>query len=269
MNTEKRPVTGPGFAHPENRAKVISYSGIAALVPVIPGSIGGNQAHIVSARALHKALGVKRDFTTWIKDRIKRYCFIDGVDYVVVENLTSPVLGRSKSRQRVEHDYLITLNMGKEIAMVERSEQGRSIRRYFIKCEEELHKAAPEKAAALRRELKARITVASYFKPMCAALDLQRAEQGKATQPHNYTTEANMLARIVLGGITARQWAQSNGVAVDPRDHMNALQLEHLSYLEQSNITLIELGQDYHQRKAELMRLSQRWLARHMEASHD
>ncbi|ELP8537528.1 antA/AntB antirepressor family protein [Salmonella enterica] len=269
MNTETRPVTGPGFAHPENRAKVISYSGIAALVPVIPGSIGGNQTHIVSARALHKALGVKRDFTTWIKDRIRRYGFIEGVDYVVVENLTSPVLGRSKSRQRVEHDYLISLNMGKETAMVERTEQGRAVRRYFIKCEEELHKAAPEKAAALRRELKARITVASYFKPMCAALDLQRAEQGKTTQPRNYATEANMLARIVLGGITARQWAQSNGVTGDPRDHMNALQLEHLSYLEQSNITLIETGQNYHQRKAELMRLSQRWLARHMEASHD
>ncbi|EBA1914390.1 antA/AntB antirepressor family protein [Salmonella enterica] len=269
MNTEKRPVTGPGFAHPENSVKVISYSSIAALVPVIPGNIGDNQTHIVSARTLHEALGVKRDFTTWIKDRIRRYGFVEGVDYVVVENLTSPVLGRSKSRQRVEHDYLITLNMGKEIAMVERSEQGRTIRRYFIKCEEELHKAAPEKAAALRRELKARLTVASYFKPMCAALDLQRAETGKATQPHHYTTEANMLARIVTGGMTAKQWAQSNGVTGDPRDHMNALQLEHLSYLEQSNITLIELGQDYHQRKAELMRLSQRWLARHMEADHD
>ncbi len=100
---------------------------------------------------------------------------------------------------------------------------------------------------------------------MCAALELQRADQGKPTQPHNYTTEANMLARIVLGGMTAKQWARENGITGEPRDHMNALQLEHLSYLEQSNITLIELGQDYHQRKAELMRLSQRWLARRIE----
>lgn len=96
MYTEKRPVTGPGFAHPENRAKVISYSGIAAIVPVIPGNIDGTQTHIVSARALHKALGVKRDFTTWIKDRIKRYGFIEGVDYVVVENLTPPRFGEVK-----------------------------------------------------------------------------------------------------------------------------------------------------------------------------
>jgi hypothetical protein len=45
---------------------------------------------------------------------------------------------------------------------------------------------------------------------------------------------------------------------------MNAAQLEHLSYLESTNITLIELGQDYDQRKAELIRLSQRWLAKRM-----
>jgi ABC-type siderophore export system fused ATPase/permease subunit len=74
-----------------------------------------------------------------------------------------------------------------------------------------------------------------------------------------------MLARIVLGGMTARQWAQANSITGEPRDHMSTLQLEHLSYLEQSNITLIELGQGYRQRKAELIRLSQRWLARRME----
>ncbi|HAF2406402.1 TPA: antA/AntB antirepressor family protein [Salmonella enterica] len=258
---QKNPIQGSGLLHPEQSKN----GNFAEIIPVISGVIGKQEKSIASARALHKALGVKRDFTTWIKDRIKRYGFIEGVDYVVVENLSSPKRGSAKSRQQTEHDYLISLNMGKETAMVERTEQGRAVRRYFIRCEEELHKAAPKKAAALRRELKARITVASYFKPMCAALELQRAEQGKPTQPHHYTTEANMLARIVLGGITARQWAQSNGVTGEPRDHMNVLQLEHLSYLEQSNITLIETGQGYHQRKAELMRLSQRWLARRTE----
>ncbi|EAP0944973.1 antA/AntB antirepressor family protein [Salmonella enterica] len=261
MKLRKTPVQGQGFVRPENQ----NLQNFGEIIPVISGVIGKLETSIVSARALHKALGVKRDFTTWIKDRIKRYGFIEGVDYVVVENLSSPKRGSSKSRQQTEHDYLISLNMGKETAMVERTEQGRAIRRYFIKCEEELHKAAPEKAAALRRELKARITVASYFKPMCVALEAYRAELGKNTLQHHYTTEANMLARIVLGGMTARQWAQANGITGEPRDHMSTSQLEHLSYLEQSNITLIELGQGYHQRKAELIRLSQRWLARHME----
>lgn len=120
----------------------------------------------------------------------------------------------------------------------------------------------------MRRELKARITVASFFKPMCTALEASRAGLGKTTLQHHYTTESNMLARIVLGGITAKQWARANGITGEPRDHMSTVQLEHLSYLEQTNITLIELGQDYHQRKAELLRLSQRWLARHTEKDH-
>ncbi|MDS1617168.1 antA/AntB antirepressor family protein [Escherichia coli] len=261
MKLPETPVQGRGFAHPVSQ----NEQNFAAIIPVISGVIGGHETTIVSARALHKALGVGRDFTTWIKGRIDEYGFKKGVDFELVENLTSPNLGSSKSRQRAEHDYLSTINMGKELAMVERTEQGRAVRQYFIKCEEELHKSAPERAAALRRELKARITVASYVKPMCAALEAYRAELGKNTLQHHYTAEANMLARIVLSGITAKQWAQANGIKGEPRDHMSTLQLEHLSYLEQSNITLIELGQDYHQRKAELIRLSQRWLVRHME----
>jgi hypothetical protein len=49
---------------------------------------------------------------------------------------------------------------------------------------------------------------------------------------------------------------------------MNAGQLEHLTYLESTNITLIDMGMGYDQRKAELMRLSQRWLAKHLGANH-
>lgn len=71
-----------------------------------------------------------------------------------------------------------------------------------------------------------------------------------------------MIAKMALGGLTAKQWAQINGVKGDPRDSMNADQLEHLAYLESTNITLIEMGMDYHKRKAELIRLSQRWLVK-------
>ncbi|HEG2057069.1 TPA: antA/AntB antirepressor family protein [Escherichia coli] len=277
MKLRKTPVQGQGFVRPENQ----SQQNFGEIIPIISGVIGGRETNIVSARALHKALGVKRDFTTWIKGRIDDYGFKKGVDFEVVENLyfDSPKRGNQsvnieqfdsywttkRGGDRRSEDYLISTNMAKELAMVERTEQGRAVRQYFIKCEEELHKVAPVRSAALRRELKARITVASYFKPMCVALEAYRAELGKNTLQHHYTTEANMLARIVLGGMTAKQWAQANGITGEPRDHMSTLQLEHLSYLEQSNITLIELGQDYHQRKVELIRLSQRWLARRME----
>ncbi|GAB0945075.1 hypothetical protein MZ16F91_23900 [Escherichia coli] len=77
-----------------------------------------------------------------------------------------------------------------------------------------------------------------------------------------------MIARIVLGGMTAKQWAQANGITGEPRDSMNAAQLEHLAYLESTNITLIDMGMGYDLRKAELIRLSQRWLAKHLGANH-
>ncbi|MGC6668808.1 antA/AntB antirepressor family protein, partial [Escherichia coli] len=104
-------------------------------------------------------------------------------------------------------------------------------------------------------QLKARISAANNFKPMCDALNMARAEMGKATQQRHYSNESNMIARIVLGGMTAKQWAQANGITGEPRDSMNAAQLEHLAYLESTNITLIDMGMEYEQRKGELTRL--------------
>ncbi|EOT1311382.1 antA/AntB antirepressor family protein, partial [Escherichia coli] len=189
----------------------------------------------------------------------------------------SPNLGKSPNGaaySKIKHsgrpgkDYLLSVGMAKELAMIERTEQGRAIRRYFIQCEEELQRSVPEIAARYRRQLKARISAANNFKPMCDALNMARAELGKTTQQRHYSNESNMIARIVLGGMTAKQWAQANGITGEPRDHMNAAQLEHLSYLESTNITLIDMGMEYEQRKGELTRLSQRWLAKRLEVNH-
>jgi anti-repressor protein len=47
-----------------------------------------NGEQTVNARDLHEALAVKRDFSTWIKDRIEKYGFVEGEDF-------SPNLGKS------------------------------------------------------------------------------------------------------------------------------------------------------------------------------
>lgn len=111
------------------------------IIPVTQGIIGEHSASLVSARRLHEFLAVGRDFTNWVKGRISQYGFVAGVDFVIVENLSSPKPASAKSRQQLEHDYLITIDMGKELAMVERNEKGRQVRRYFITCEQQAKSA--------------------------------------------------------------------------------------------------------------------------------
>ena len=276
MNIEKSRLISEAAPHLNAYQGTINGNEFAAIVPIIPGHIGGRETNIVSAKALHKALGVGKDFSTWITDRISEYDFTIGHDYSVHKTI-SPNLGKSPNGaaySKIKHsgrpgkDYLLSVGMAKELAMIERNDQGRAIRRYFIQCEEELQRSVPEIAARYRRQLKARISAANLFKPMCVALESASAEQGKQTQARHYSNESNMIARIVLGGMTAKQWAQANDITGEPRDSMNAAQLEHLAYLESTNITLIDMGMEYEQRKGELTRLSQRWLTKRLEVNH-
>ncbi|EXI85604.1 MAG: Phage anti-repressor protein [Candidatus Accumulibacter regalis] len=76
---------------------------------------------------VHAALGVGRDFATWIKQRIAEYGFAEGEDF-------SPIRGKSRGG-RPAADYHLTIDMAKELAMVENNDTGRRIRRYFIALE--------------------------------------------------------------------------------------------------------------------------------------
>ena len=87
----------------------------------------------VNSRDLYNRLCVGRDYSNWIKGRILEYGFEEGVDF-------SPVLAKINSadldpRGRKRVDYIVTLDMAKELAMVERNEKGRLVRKYFIEVE--------------------------------------------------------------------------------------------------------------------------------------
>lgn len=271
MKQKNNSLNAGGFDHPKFKPSDIKELSFAELLPISHIEVSGLSFTVVSARSLHEALGVKRVFSSWFKSRTAQYTFMENTDYFncygSINNQLTPERVEINKVGRPESDYWITTNTAKELAMVERTEQGRLIRQYFIKCEEALHKVAPTITKKLRQQLKSRLKVASYFKPMCSALELARMEQGKSTLPHHYTTESNMLNRIVLGGLTAKAWAKQNGVIGNPRDAMSDTQLEHLSYLEQTNTTLIELGMDYYARKDKLINLSQKWLTQRIEVA--
>lgn len=82
----------------------------------------------VNARELHGFLESKQDFSDWIKKRIEKYSFIENEDFSI--NLWKTSEG---GRPKVE--YHISLDMAKELSMVENNEKGQQARRYFIECE--------------------------------------------------------------------------------------------------------------------------------------
>lgn len=109
----------------------------ATLIPVLTGTMGDRSVQLIDARLLHQFLEVGRDFTNWIKGRINEYGFEAGKDYSLAKSGEQPPhLGGRRTVLRT--DYLLTLDMAKELAMVERSPRGRQARRYFIECERQL-----------------------------------------------------------------------------------------------------------------------------------
>ena len=75
-----------------------------------------NGVQFVNARELHSNLGVGRDFSNWIKERIEKYGFVEGKDF-------TPNSAKSNGgRPLIE--YLVTVSMAKELAMVENNDTG-------------------------------------------------------------------------------------------------------------------------------------------------
>jgi toxin-antitoxin system, toxin component, bro family len=92
-----------------------------------------NGTQLIDARELHRRLGVQTKFTNWFPRRVEEYRFDEGKDYFT-ENQLLPKNGQKVSH-RPRTEYFLTIDMAKEIAMVERTEVGKKIRNYFIEME--------------------------------------------------------------------------------------------------------------------------------------
>lgn len=106
-----------------------------ALIPIRHS--GGKAA--VNARELHAFLEVQTRFNDWIKSRIEDFGFVENQDFTAfTENPVKPETGRP----RIE--YALSLDMAKELSMLERNSKGRQARQYFIECERQANSAPPQ-----------------------------------------------------------------------------------------------------------------------------
>lgn len=178
------------------------------LIEIKKQTIDGGAVDTVSARELHSFLEVGKDFSTWIKDRIDQYGFVERQDFVVFD---SPIPGNQTGRggDRRSKEYALTLDMAKELAMVERNEKGKQARQYFIECERRAKqlpapRASADPALSSLRTAKSLELAVSSAERLIALLPLlgDQAKQGIVASCVNRVAGTEMVPLPELGGKT-------------------------------------------------------------------
>lgn len=125
-------------------------------VQITARAIGEQEVQTVNARELHEYLEVGKVFANWIKDRIAQYKFNENEDFIVFSDSGKNPLGG-----RPSEEYYLSLDMAKELAMVERNAKGREVRKYFIRCEQQLRTITEDRLAELMLRQEETLALAS------------------------------------------------------------------------------------------------------------
>lgn len=103
-----------------------------------------NDKLTLSARELYQNLDLSERFSKWF-DRMETYGFEKGTDFNPYQMVQVQIEGNREVKREVT-DYQITIDMAKEIAMLQRNEKGKEIRRKLIELEKAWN--SPEKVMA-------------------------------------------------------------------------------------------------------------------------
>jgi phage anti-repressor protein len=187
--------------------------------------IGSVAVPSVMARELHRAIGSKRQFSNWINDRIEKYGFVQGVDYITFRDNTGPQHITTK-------EYILSIDMAKELAMVEQTGQGKVVRRYFIDMEKRYLSGT---AAGMLAGPAATHDGPGY--PRVTSLDLERLERCIADIK-------GCLPPINRSAVARKIWGDIWQIAGGRRENRRLLPSErmplYLSYLADKALAKVE-----------------------------
>lgn len=226
LRSKKSPVVKPSRAFhvkrdvPAERAESVDIQVIDS---------GERQA--VLGRDLHAFLEIRRDYTNWMKQMIG-YGFTEGMDFELVKETAGHV--GSPNLANARHNHILTLDMAKEISMIQRTERGKQARQYFIECERRYKSAqnltGPELMARALVEadqtIKALEAKASELEPKAASWETF-VEAGK---DYSISEAAKILSRdprINIGRNKLFQWMKVSGMIFRSRgrkEHWEAYQ---------------------------------------------
>ena len=154
---------------------------------------------IVSGRDLHEFLEVNTQYTKWF-DRMVDYGFAENTDFVAISQKRLTAQGNETTYT----DHALTLDMAKEISMIQRTEKGKQARRYFIQVEKAYRKEralpqTPEERLALTMEVTLRLD--KRVKKVEKDIDfLKNTSEIDSVQRYQLRKARNRKAVEVLGG---------------------------------------------------------------------
>ena len=96
------------------------------LIQIQKTVIGNEEINSVNARDIHEYLEVKTPFSMWIQRAIDKYEFMEFQDFTI----NKIVIGKA-----TQYNYIVTIDMAKELSMLENNDKGKQARKYFIEAE--------------------------------------------------------------------------------------------------------------------------------------
>lgn len=158
----------------------------------------------VSARDLHEKLNIGTQYTKWF-ERMKEYGFSENEDFKAISQKRLTAQGNETTYM----DHEISIDMAKQICMIQRSPEGKMIRQYFI----DLEKAWNTPEQIMSRALKMANQSIDSLKERCAFLGGQVVEQQKVIselQPKaNYVDTILQSKSLVLTTQIAKDYGMS------------------------------------------------------------
>ena len=188
------------------------------------------QIDVIDSLLLHKKLDVKSHHKDWLSRRLENYSFEKGKDYF------SSKMSETKKVGRPSKSILLTLDMAKELCMLESNEIGKATRRYFIKCEKQLRKTEAIRLAGI--EVRKSLTDT-----------IQDSGENARMHGHGYSQYTKMVYEITgLTGQFAIYKGMMKAQGLKPNDFRSKITADELKRVELAESLvkpLIELDKQY------------------------
>lgn len=179
------------------------------------------QGSLVDGRELHTFIESKQDFSTWIKKKLKRYGFVENVDFTTLHKVVE---------RATVIEYALTLDTAKELAMVEGNAKGKEARQYFIACEKKLREIVKPLSIEEMIIAQAQSVIESKKRIEVVEQKVKELEARQTTSPMDFYTVAGYgsIAGVkvdrILGATLGRKataickdLGYTTGIVPDPR----------------------------------------------------